>query len=184
MFPLEFMKNPRKEERLESPPWQTEESISERGKGKPMQPITECPASQGDDGDFLALGPAGALEQEGQLFLLGAFANQARRPAVPPCPSFPCPSPIPSFPRRRESSIPPPFLDSRLRGNDGYFDRLVLKKTRGVHENSRGNVSLCPLSSEPRMACLYFRPTGDGAGIPVSWRRWRIVSRAVNDHDR
>jgi hypothetical protein len=28
--------------------------------------------------------------------------------------------------------IPPPFLDSRLRGNDGYFDRLVLKKARGA----------------------------------------------------
>jgi hypothetical protein len=42
--------------------------------------------------------------------------------------------PRPSFPRRRESSIPPPFLDSRLRGNDGYFDRLVLKKARG-HES-------------------------------------------------
>jgi hypothetical protein len=88
-FPLEFMKNSRKEERLESSPWQTEESISERGKGKPMQPETECPASQGDDGDFLALDPAGALEQEGQLFLLDAFANQARHPTVPPCPSFP-----------------------------------------------------------------------------------------------
>jgi hypothetical protein len=24
-----------------------------------------------------------------------------------------------------------PFLDSRLRGNDGYFDRLDLKKARG-----------------------------------------------------
>jgi hypothetical protein len=36
MFPLEFMKNSRKEERRESLPWQTEESISERGKGKPM----------------------------------------------------------------------------------------------------------------------------------------------------
>jgi hypothetical protein len=82
-FPLEFMKNSRKEERLESPPWQTEESLSGRGKGKPMQPAAEDSASQGDDGDFLALGPAGALEQEGQLFPLGAFANQTRRPAVP-----------------------------------------------------------------------------------------------------
>jgi hypothetical protein len=36
----------------------------------------------------------------------------------------------PAFPRRRESSVPPPFLDSRLRGNDGFFDRLVLKKAR------------------------------------------------------
>jgi hypothetical protein len=71
------------EDRLESLPWQTEESIFERGKGKPMQPVTEGPASQGEDGDFLALGPAGALEQEGQLFLPGAFANQARRPTIP-----------------------------------------------------------------------------------------------------
>jgi hypothetical protein len=29
-------------------------------------------------------------------------------------------SKYPSFPRRRESGIPPPFLDSRLRGNDGH----------------------------------------------------------------
>ncbi|MDR2112091.1 MAG: hypothetical protein LBQ62_03155 [Candidatus Accumulibacter sp.] len=85
-FPQEFMKNSRKEERLESLPWQTEESLSERGKGKSMQPVTEDSASQGDDGDSLAPGPAGALEQEGQLFLLGAFANQARRPTVPPIP--------------------------------------------------------------------------------------------------
>jgi hypothetical protein len=139
------MKNSRKEEMLESLPWRTEESLSERGKGKSMQPVTECPASQGDDGDFLALGLAGALEQECQLFQLGAFANQARRPTVPPIP-----------PRARhsraglESSIPPLFLDSRwilsLRGNDGYVDRLVLKKSEGVHENLRGNISLGPLN--------------------------------------
>jgi hypothetical protein len=119
------------------------EHFSERGKGKkPMQPVTECPASQGDDGDFLALGPAGALAQEGQLFLLGAFANQARPPTVSPCPSFP---------RKRESSIPPPFLDSRLRGNDGYFDRLVLNpEDRGQSTTgaSRRNMTVfCLLSS-------------------------------------
>jgi hypothetical protein len=73
----------KKEERLESLPWQTEESLSERGKGKPMQPVAEYSASQGDDGDFLALGPAGALEQEDQLFLLGAFANQTRHSTAP-----------------------------------------------------------------------------------------------------
>jgi hypothetical protein len=37
----------------------------------------------------------------------------------------------PSFPRRRESSIPRLFWIPSLRGNDGYFDRLVLKKARG-----------------------------------------------------
>jgi hypothetical protein len=87
-----------------------------------MQPVAEGPASLGDDGDFLAPGLAGALEQEGQLFLLSAFANQAQHPTVPPCPSFP---------RRRESRKGGGMLDSRLRGNDGYFDRLVLKKARG-----------------------------------------------------
>jgi hypothetical protein len=36
--------------------------------------------------------------------------------------------PRPSFPRKRESRNGGGMLDSRLRGNDGYFDRLVLKK--------------------------------------------------------
>jgi hypothetical protein len=53
-----------------------------------------------------------------------------------------------SFPRRRKSRIgdqvsppvipaqagiqyPTPFLDSRLRGNDRYFDRIIKKKKRG-----------------------------------------------------
>jgi hypothetical protein len=120
-----------------------------------MQPVTEGPASQGDDGDFLALGPAGALEQEDQLFLLGAFANQAQHPTVPPYPS----------PRTRHSRAggnPEKAAEGwilSLRGNDGYFDRLILKKARVVHENLRGNVSLCPLSSvfrhlssEPRVS--------------------------------
>jgi hypothetical protein len=62
-----------------------------------MQPVTEDSASQGDDGDFLALGLAGALEQEGQLFLLDAFANQARRPTVPRS-RAPAPVPAPVIP--------------------------------------------------------------------------------------
>jgi hypothetical protein len=45
-----------------------------------MQPVAEDSASQGDDGDFLALGLAGALEQEGHLFLLGTFADQTQQP--------------------------------------------------------------------------------------------------------
>jgi hypothetical protein len=43
--------------------------------------------------------------------------------------------PRPSFPRKRESSIPRLFWILSLRGNDGYFDRLVLKKARVVHES-------------------------------------------------
>ncbi|MDR2113599.1 MAG: hypothetical protein LBQ62_10990, partial [Candidatus Accumulibacter sp.] len=43
---------------------------SKRGKGKPTQTIAEGPASQGDDGDFLAPGSTGDLEQEGHLFVL------------------------------------------------------------------------------------------------------------------
>jgi hypothetical protein len=42
--------------------------------------------------------------------------------------------PCSSFPRKRESRKGGGILDSRLRGNDGYFDRLVLKK-RGGHES-------------------------------------------------
>jgi hypothetical protein len=45
-----------------------------------MQPVAEGPANQGDDGDFLAPGSTGALEQKGQLFLLAAFADQAQQP--------------------------------------------------------------------------------------------------------
>jgi hypothetical protein len=45
-----------------------------------MQPVAEDPASQGDDGDFLTPGLAGALEQEGHLFLLGTFADQTQQP--------------------------------------------------------------------------------------------------------
>ncbi|MDR2112332.1 MAG: hypothetical protein LBQ62_04405 [Candidatus Accumulibacter sp.] len=58
-------------------------------------------------------------------------------------------SAIANVPRARhsraglESSISRLFWIPSLRGNDGYFDRLVLKKAR-VHENSRGNISLCP----------------------------------------
>jgi hypothetical protein len=45
-----------------------------------MQTVAEDPSSQGDDGDFLAPGSASALEQEGHLFPLGAFAHRAPSP--------------------------------------------------------------------------------------------------------
>jgi hypothetical protein len=49
--------------------------------------------------------------------------------------------PHPVIPAQAGIQYSTPFLGSRLRGNDGYFDRLVLKKTRMVHENLRGNIS-------------------------------------------
>jgi hypothetical protein len=49
-----------------------------KGKGKTTQTVAKSSASQGDDGDFFASDSTGALEQEGYLFVPGAFANQAR----------------------------------------------------------------------------------------------------------
>jgi hypothetical protein len=50
------------------------------------------------------------------------------------------------------------FWHLSLRGNDGYFDRLVLKKAGVVHENLRGNIRIGGQRTEDSRQAGALRP--------------------------